>query len=1191
MFGKKLIMVIVCLHIIVCSASAKKSVFIISSHVASYAQAYSIEGSQVVYQADIDISSQNPGCGAVGNAVWPEKNLMFITYESSGIIVWSSTKTLEKVGDFETGKGTLSGIVVDRIKNLIYVMRRGSSGLYVYSFDETENTLVLEGTWYLNPTPGYDIYGMGLALDETKNLLYVTSDGYNRVHVYDTNDFIGDSGEVAPNGFIDIVVGGNPREAIGITVDPARRYMYTGAWYGHNYLVQTQIDPPYTSDEVPVENGSFSGTVTGLGVDDETGLVYCTTTLNDFRVYDSNRILKDTEANNISGPAGVAVGGWYKTSSFSLVKDNNDLSNGCVDPNVHKNLTFDIYWDTNDHPDTSMVVIDYLPYELDYNDSSTPPGDYNSVDGTVKWNIIGNSGHIVLRTNVNKWARPVSVITNTVTMEGDTYLTKADCNVDVCPWGTQIIIIYVDKDANGFKNGTNWNDAYNELRDALTQARSRPADLTAIWVAAGTYMPVNDVNIPGYQSKSFKLPDNVALFGHFGGIETSPDQRNFANAANETILEGQIGQGTGDAVQNVIKAQNINEGLIDGFTIKGSWSGDETGAGIYLVGDANVSIVNCKIKDNYPHGIYAKNYSYPDVHNCTFSNNSSTGTFFNLCRPEISDCIFDGNDLTGYGIYMISSFISVVDSTFKRHTGYGIFGTGGTLTLTDSSFDGGISGLYLFIDVTTTMNGCIIERSGGSGMQLEYGCNLTLQNSIIRYCANNGIDLSENLATTIKNNWIHNNGAAGISFTDQSSSYVPLVRNNTIYGNHTYGIWSSEYGEEPNIINCILWGNGDDLCRGENGSFSDVNYCLLQHPRTTGTGNITGDPCFMNTSNPDDLHIDFNSICKNAGTPNNNYTGETDIDGESRVCYGRVDIGGDEYYWSKADYNKDKIVDFNDFAALANKWKMQDAGISLDTDSDVDIYDLDLFCNDWLWEAGWTQGQWMMAMAGDGGADMSAAAMESTSLLEADVAQYQTSDALMLPDVKASLLAQPARLRARSQKFYDITPIASAPVTLDSMSMSVDSETPGLTAVEEATVAEATTEAQAMTAEGLSNIFLSVDGDDLTDIIVFTDYPGQFVVAVESNMPLGPNDISVQVVNGTLEPVGDGNNSYYFQFEASGEATINLVTNVDMIIDGNSIPANTLIYQLWMYYNADLNIYAVFGIGLSDLILPPDDGE
>ena len=61
------------------STYANKSVFIISDHSSSHAQAFAVEANEVEYQADIDISTLNPGNGAVANAVWPDKELMFVT--------------------------------------------------------------------------------------------------------------------------------------------------------------------------------------------------------------------------------------------------------------------------------------------------------------------------------------------------------------------------------------------------------------------------------------------------------------------------------------------------------------------------------------------------------------------------------------------------------------------------------------------------------------------------------------------------------------------------------------------------------------------------------------------------------------------------------------------------------------------------------------------------------------------------------------------------------------------------------------------------------------------------------------------------------------------------------------------------------------------------------------------------------
>lgn len=64
-------------------ALANKSVFIISRHSSpSVGQAWAIDANTVDFQGSVDVSSYNQGFGAVGNAVWPEKTLMFVTFEA-----------------------------------------------------------------------------------------------------------------------------------------------------------------------------------------------------------------------------------------------------------------------------------------------------------------------------------------------------------------------------------------------------------------------------------------------------------------------------------------------------------------------------------------------------------------------------------------------------------------------------------------------------------------------------------------------------------------------------------------------------------------------------------------------------------------------------------------------------------------------------------------------------------------------------------------------------------------------------------------------------------------------------------------------------------------------------------------------------------------------------------------------------
>lgn len=87
------------------------------------------------------------------------------------------------------------------------------------------------------------------------------------------------------------------------------------------------------------------------------------------------------------------------------------------------------------------------------------------------------------------------------------------------------------------------------------------------------------------------------------------------------------------------------------------------------------------------------------------------------------------------------------------------------------------------------------------------------------------------------------------------------------------------------VTNCILWGNSPDQAS------ASVRYSNIQggYP---GEGNINANPLFDASG----YHLSAGSPCIDAGDPN--YVpglNETDIDGESRVMGGRVDMGVDEF--------------------------------------------------------------------------------------------------------------------------------------------------------------------------------------------------------------------------------------------------------------------------------------------------------
>ena len=266
----------------------------------------------------------------------------------------------------------------------------------------------------------------------------------------------------------------------------------------------------------------------------------------------------------------------------------------------------------------------------------------------------------------------------------------------------------------------------------------------------------------------------------------------------------------------------------------------------------------------------------------------------------------------------------------------------------------------------------------------------TITNNKIFANTNCGVYTTDCGDIEIKNNWIYLNGNNGTDsgvFLRYSIS-PPTVRNNTIVENSPYGIYVA-YGRDPCLINDIVWGNGTNIFSERGIENISAAYCCIQGG-FEGTGNISCDPCFR-SPDTNDYHLSRDSNCIDAGDPNFSDFNETDIDGECRISDGDgdgmfiVDIGADEVYWPKADYNGDLIVNFIDFAILAADWQLPSSNKSLDADTDVDIYDLKVFCDNWLWIAPWSDmyeslGIGGMDMMSEGSADLSGVAFLSSGL-------------------------------------------------------------------------------------------------------------------------------------------------------------------------------------------------------------------
>jgi predicted outer membrane repeat protein len=111
-----------------------------------------------------------------------------------------------------------------------------------------------------------------------------------------------------------------------------------------------------------------------------------------------------------------------------------------------------------------------------------------------------------------------------------------DSNVDMGAYETRPFI-YVDTDAAGSNDGTNWANAYNYLQDALSAAKGGWGEIR---VAEGTYKPDQGSEVTaGDRSATFQLKSGIDLTGGYAGSgEPDPNERNINTY--QTILSGDL---------------------------------------------------------------------------------------------------------------------------------------------------------------------------------------------------------------------------------------------------------------------------------------------------------------------------------------------------------------------------------------------------------------------------------------------------------------------------------------------------------------------------------------------------------------------------------------------------------------------------------------------------------------------------
>jgi len=450
--------------------------------------------------------------------------------------------------------------------------------------------------------------------------------------------------------------------------------------------------------------------------------------------------------------------------------------------------------------------------------------------------------------------------------------------------------LYVRSTANGANSGNNWDNAFNTLQDALTAARTC-SNIMQIWVAKGTYYPDEGA---GYANNdrfaSFKMINNVAIYGGFAGNEAADynlANRNFTT--NETILSGDIDKNDQPNFVNTSGNANhlffnINSGLtstaiLNGFTVTAGNAIDDSGGGFFNSG-GSPTMAFCRLIGNqakYGGGLYNSNSSPKiSINNCYIANNVSTshgGGLYNHSNGlmEIANSQIMNNIATasfGGGIFNFGG-LTVSGSRINENNadnGGGIQQAGGSLTVTNSE-----------INNNTTVY-------QGSAVNLQDCSNATLTN-----CSITG-NASQNSIGGIAN------GAYG------ANALLNLI-NCTVANNTSVGVYKAIYtGVVGTGLAAITILKNSITANNPGGNFLQDNGAVLQSGGnnidsdgssgfTNGTNGdlVNADPLFVSAT---DYRLQTCSPAVNSGSDAaNNST--TDLAGNARK-FGVIDIGAYE---------------------------------------------------------------------------------------------------------------------------------------------------------------------------------------------------------------------------------------------------------------------------------------------------------
>ena len=188
-------------------------------------------------------------------------------------------------------------------------------------------------------------------------------------------------------------------------------------------------------------------------------------------------------------------------------------------------------------------------------------------------------------------------------------------------------LIYVDEKAFGFNDGSDWENAYVSLQDAIRSSSSNDE----IWISEGTYQ----TGPAGDRFSNFDITHNLSIYGGFRGFEDSIDDR---EPGAITILSGEIGQSNlkSDNAYHILRVDNPNiTFLLDGVSVQGA-HGDFVGENDFELDEIGAVLIDNPIMSSM--SITFRNVRFE--HN--YSNDLGGAVFIRDKSNSSTDIVFDG---------------------------------------------------------------------------------------------------------------------------------------------------------------------------------------------------------------------------------------------------------------------------------------------------------------------------------------------------------------------------------------------------------------------------------------------------------------------------------------------------------------------------------------------------------------------